>query len=270
MENSNEHADLRLASRAILVTSAAPRELTGELERDGARMVTCPTFEITPPDNYAALDEAIENLYGYDWLIFISPDSVNSFLQRFQQHEHQVNELDALKVCALGESTVSALEEAHVHVDVMPARLDPASVVAALRAYLDGANGLTGLNLLIPQATIGRDYLIGELEKAGARTDVVAAYRTVAESDSSLPRLRTLLMSGGIDCVVFTSATEVEEFARLFDTTDLTHLLKSTAVAVLDDEGSKTAARFGIHSTIRPDELSGQALVEAIASYLSR
>jgi len=224
-------------------------------------------LDINPPDNYTALDEAIENLYGYDWLIFISPDSVNSFLQRFQQHEQQVSELDALKVCALGKSTVSALEEAHVHVDVMPARLDPGSVVAEIAMYLGSVNELTGLNLLIPQATIGRGYLLGSLEEAGARTDVVAAYRTVAESNSGLPRLRTVLMSGGIDCVVFTSATDVEELARLFDTNNLAQLLNSAAIACLDDETSRIAAQFGLRASIRPADSSTQVLIEAIASH---
>lgn len=267
MEDSNEHHKLQeLASRTILVTSATPRELTSELERAGARIVTCPTLEITPPDNYAALDEAIENLYGYDWLIFISRDSVKAFLQRIQRHEHDVSEIDVLKVCALGESTVSALEEAHLHVDVVPARLDTASVVASLTAYLDGVNELSGLNLLIPQATIGRDYLKDNLTEAGARTDVVEAYRTIADSGSNLLRIQTLLVSGGIDCVAFADACEIYDFARLFDTNDLSRLLKQVAVACLDEATSKSGARFGLCSSITPAEPSIQALIEAIAS----
>jgi uroporphyrinogen III methyltransferase/synthase len=244
-------------------------ELTKHLEDAGARVVPCPKLDIQPPESFTALDEAIENLYGYDWLIFGNVDSVRFFLQRLEQQEHEISELDSLKVCAIGELTRTVLEEARVHVDVESAQLDSATVVEALATYLGGADSLRGLNFLIPQSTIGRDYLKDHLEEAGARADVIAAYRTAAASDSRLVRLRTLLLSGGIDCVVFADASEVHSFARLFDTNDLGALLSNVALAALDEETAETAARFKLATALRPAGRSGQSLAEAIAGYYS-
>ena len=67
--------------------------------------MACPTIEISPLDSYELLDEAIEHLYGYDWLIFTSVNGVNHFFARLHAGGHETSELDELKVCAIGEAT---------------------------------------------------------------------------------------------------------------------------------------------------------------------
>lgn len=257
-----------LRDRAVLLITDHV-ELTKHLEDAGGRVVTCPELDIQPPGSFTALDEAIENLYGYDWLIFSNVDSVRFFTRRLKHQGHEINELDSLKVCAIGELTRTALEESCVHVDVGSAQLDSATVVETLAIYLGGADFLRGLNFLIPKSGIGRDSLENYLEEAGARADVVAAYRTVAASNSRLLQLRTILLSGGIDWIVFADASEVHSFARLFDTNDLAALLGNVAVAALDEETAKTAARFKLATALRTAGRTGQSLTEALAAYYS-
>ena len=47
--------------RTVMLTRAQAQsaELVAALERDGARVVACPTIEIVEPELYASLDEAI-------------------------------------------------------------------------------------------------------------------------------------------------------------------------------------------------------------------
>ena len=75
-----------LAGRTVMVTRA--REQAGEfaaaLEGFGARVVFCPTIEIVAPETYAPLDEAVENLFGYDWLVFTSANAVEHFCRRLE------------------------------------------------------------------------------------------------------------------------------------------------------------------------------------------
>ena len=84
-----------------------------------------------------------------------------------------------------------------------------------------GRDSLRGLNFLIPCAPIARQYLQQALEDAGARVDVVIAYRTVALTSQLLSQLNALLAGGGVDCVAFSMASDVRQFAELFDTNDL-------------------------------------------------
>jgi uroporphyrinogen III methyltransferase/synthase len=258
-----------LAGRTIVITRARAQaaEFAAELERLGARVVSCPTIEIVEPESYTLLDEAIENLYGYDWLIFTSVNGVDYFLRRLETLGHDVSQLDELRVCAIGEATAYQLRETRIHVDVIPEQFKAEGAFAALESYLGGHEGLDRLNFLIPRAAIARDYLPKALEEAGARVDVVPAYRTVRPQTSERGRVEALLAGGAIDCITFTSSSTVINFAQLFDTTDLSQLLEGVRVACIGDITAATAKEYNLHTDILPNEYTIPALTRAIAAY---
>lgn len=260
-----------LDGRTIVITRARAQahEFVAELERAGARVVSCPTIEIVEPESYAMLDEAIENLYGYDWLIFTSVNGVDYFLRRLETRGHEVNELDELRVCAIGEATANRLREARIHVDVIPEQFKAEGAFSAIESYVGGREGIAHLNFLIPRAAIARDYLPKALEEAGARVDVVPAYRTVRPQTQERGRVEALLAGGAIDCITFTSSSTVANFAQLFDTTDLSQLLAGVHVACIGDITAATAAQYNLRTDILPDEYTIPALTRAIVDYYS-
>src|SRR2546423_2396953 len=115
--------------RTVLVASSASVELADALGHQGLDVLGWPQLQIGPPDSFHPLDEAIENLFGYDWLIFVNQTAVIAFLDRFLKLEHEINEMDALRVCAIGESTLAALESRQVHVDVVAHQFSATRVV---------------------------------------------------------------------------------------------------------------------------------------------
>lgn len=265
----DEATNASLPGRTILVApdDAQAGDLTVELTRHSARVLVCPRIEIVEPDNFAALDEAIQNLFGYDWLIFANPNAAGFFLRRFQNLRHEISELDALRVCALDDGTRQQLEEAQVHVDLVPERFTTDGVLAALETYNGGRDSLRGLNLLLPRAAISRNYLRQALEDAGARVDVVTAYRTAGSHTSELVQLKVLLESGGIDCIIFTTPASVRTFSQLLDTNDLSRLLKEVAVACADEATTQAATDFGLRAQIISAESTISELARAIASH---
>lgn len=260
-----------LANRTIVITRARAQaeEFASELEKYGARVISCPAIEIVEPESFEPMDEAINNLYGYDWLIFTSVNGVDYFLRRLEARGHETHELDDLRVCAIGDATANRLREAAVHVDVVPEQFKAEGVFAALKDYLGGDEGFAALNFLIPRAAAARDYLPRALEEAGARADVVPAYRTVKPDTTELGRTAALLEGGAIDCITFTSSSTVTNFAQLFDTTDLSRLLNGVAVACIGDITASTATQYGLSADIQPHEYTIPALARAIADYFS-
>ena len=252
-----------------MVAPSGDSELAAELKRHGARVLPWPQIEIVEPDSYAALDEAIENLFGYDWLIFANVNAAGFFLRRIQSTGHEISELDALRVCALDDATRQQLEELHVHVDLNPEGFATDGVLATLERFVGGRDSLRRLNFLIPRAAISRDYLPQALEDAGARVDVVAGYRTVS-NNSELIQFDALLAGGGIDCIAFTNPSSVLALSLLFDTTELSRLFKEVAVACADDGTARTAAEFGLPRNIVPGEPGAAALVSALTAHLGR
>lgn len=262
--------DQPLTERTLLIAPSVGRELAIEFEAHGARVLTWPKLDIRALDNCDALDESIQNLFGYDWLIFRNFNAADFFLRRLKDLGRDISELDALRVCAIGEATIKRLDEAQVHIDVSPDRLSSEAGFTAIETYVGGRDLLGGLNFLIPRAAISRDSLAQTIEDAGARVDEVTSYRTSAADNTDLAQIKGLLSGGGIDCVAFAGGSEVLELAAVFDTNDLHRLVDGIAVACIDESTAKTAAEFGVHVDTGPTEATIEALKQAIALYFSR
>ena len=257
-----------LEGRTIIVTRAASQaaDLTTTLEDYGANVIACPTIEIREPDNYQRLDEALDHLYGYDWLIFTSSNGVDYFLKRLTDRGQQIADLDEIKVCAIGQRTADKLHDAHVHVDLVPAQSTAEGVFTALSEFAGGDDHLRGLNVLLPRAAVGRDYLPKALEEAGARVDVVTTYQTVLPENFDRGKLGAMLAGSG-DCIAFTSPSTIKNLAKLFDTHDLGKTLPGIVVACIGSVTAEAATEYGLRVDIVPQQTSTSDLAQAIANY---
>ena len=260
-----------LTGRTIVITRALSQadEFAQELERYGAQVVFCPTIEIQELDDYRRLDEAIGHLYGYDWLILTSVNAVNYFFQRLTALGHDASSLDDLKVCVIGEATAERLNELHVHVDVIPTDFKAEGVFSALERFIGGADAFMGLNILLPRASVARDFLPQALKEAGARVDVGPVYRTALPDNLDRGRVAAML-SGSADCIAFTSASTVKNLAQLFDAQDLGPILSGIAIACLGDITARTAADFGLKVDIQPEQPTIPFLARAIADHFEQ
>jgi uroporphyrinogen III methyltransferase / synthase len=253
--------------RVLLVAPAS--NLSPQFESAGFQIITWPRLQLSPLENFAPLDDAIANLYGYDWIIFVNPDAVRFFIERLEQQSREVSDLDSLCVCAIGEATATALEHVRVHVDVVASQTNPSATVEQLATYTGGIEHLDRVNFLLPQAAIGRDYLKGHIENIGARADVVIAYQTVAHDDlTRLAGLQSMLLTSSVDAVVFNDPDEVSKLARVFDTNDLGALLRSTFVLAIGDATANACEAFGISQALQPNGSSPNAITELLAKRL--
>ena len=255
-----------LEGRTVIVTRAASQaaDLTTLLESYGANVIVCPTIEIREPDNYARLDEALDHLYGYDWIIFTSTNGVEYFLKRLTDRGQQIADLDEIKVCAIGQRTADKLHDAHVHVDLVPSQSTAEGVFTALSEF----DSLPGLNILLPRAATGREVLPEALQKAGARVDVVTTYQTVLPDNIDRGKLAAMLAGSG-DCIAFTSPSTIKNLAKLFDTHDLGKTLPGLVVACIGSITSAAAAEYGLRVDIQPDTFTTKDLAQAIADFYS-
>ena len=82
------------------------------------------------------------------------------------------------------------------------------SLGEALAQRLDG-----GENILIPRASKGNANLVKILMERGAQVDDIPTYDTVYEKNPLID-VAAEIKAGGIDCVVFTSASTVKGFVE--------------------------------------------------------
>src|SRR5215510_11456862 len=260
--------DLPLEGRTVIVTRAASQaeELNTLLENYGAKVIACPTIEIRELENYERLDEALDHLYGYDWLKLTSTNGVEFFTKRLLTRGLKIEDLDEIRVCAIGQRTADKLHDAHVHVDLVPSQSTAEGVFAALSEFAGGDEHLHGLNILLPRAAVGREVLPKALEQAGARVDVVTTYQTVLPENFDRGRFSAMRTGSG-DCVAFTSPSTIKNLAKLFDTHDLGKVLPGVAIACIGSVTANTATEYGLNVDIQPVQFTAKDLAQAIAQF---
>jgi len=237
-----------------VLVSPRDQDLAAQLERLGARVITWPRLNLSEAGDASTLDQAIADLFGYDWLILKNNRAAEYFLRRFRL-DNAADSLEQLRVLAIGEATTEQLIDSQIHIDVALDRCAFKNVFAAIESYLGNRESISGLNFLIPCAGNTREDFERQLDDAGARVDAVITYRTTAEKQK-LSQIKALLFGGGITRVVFTSPAALEEFAQLFDTDDLAGLLGETTAACTDSITRDAASEFALIPMSIPAETS--------------
>jgi uroporphyrinogen-III synthase len=235
---------------SVLVSSSSP-ELITLLQTRGADVTTWPSFAVSEPDDPAPLDNAIEDLFGYDWLLLKNETAARCFLRRFVA-DHRTDELDDLRILTIGH-TAGVVADSQIHVDISVDRFRNGTVFRELEAYAGGSEAVAGLNFLLPSANLKPEAFELALVDAGARVDNVAAYRTCSSS-RDLSELRALLLGEAFDWIVFHEPETLEEFAAVCDTDDLARWLTSIKVVCGDQSTAEVARKFGLsNATISPE-----------------
>ena len=188
------------------------------MRKKGARVVEIPFIEIRPPRSYKLLDNALENLRHYNWLILTSVNGVEALWQRVRKLGLSKKNFYHLHIAAIGPATKKAIEKHGLKVDVVPPQYVAESVVRTLHSRVKEKR------VLLVRAKVARDVIPHELRAAGARVDVVEAYETVAPK-SSRQRLRRSLSNRRRrpQFITFTSSSTVRNFVELLGLKTATH-----------------------------------------------
>ncbi len=252
-----------LVGKRILITRT--REQSGDfstqLRKLGAEVLEFPTIEIVPPTRWKELDQTIDQLKSYDWILFTSANGVDFFWQRLEEREKSSRLPASLKVCVIGPATADRLKRKGVSVHYVPKEFIAESILEGLKKAR-----MEGKKVLLARAKKARDILPEGLRKLGAEVDVVEVYRTVKPKGGS-KKLKKLLTEEKIDVITFTSSSTVNHFADLLQKEDLGRLVKGVAIACIGPVTARTAKEKGLRVRIQPKEYTIPALSRAIAEY---
>jgi uroporphyrinogen III methyltransferase / synthase len=255
-----------LRGKRILVTRARSQasSLVQGIEALGGAVVEFPTIEMRPPESYAPLDRAIQQIATYDWLIFTSVNGVEQFLNRFEKLGKKVADLAGIEIGAIGPETANRLAAARIQTSLVPRQYQAEGILEMLTPET-----LRGKRVLIPRAAQARDILPETLRQWGAQVDIVEAYQTVLPQ-ADVSALCSLLREDGIDMITFTSSSTVSNFAALLRDQDLPRLLSGIVIACIGPITKGTVEDLGMRPEVVADEFTIPGLVRAIIDYFSR
>src|SRR5262245_40964379 len=123
-----------LFGKRILITrpKAQAEPLRAQLAELGAEVILFPTVQVREPASWQPLDEAIQNINRYQWLIFTSVNGVENFFARFQKIRKDIRKLGGIKIAAIGPATEKAVRRFVVDVEVIPDEFKAENLVESL------------------------------------------------------------------------------------------------------------------------------------------
>ena len=203
-----------LKSRTVIVTRAAEQQGAARqlLEQRGAKVLDLPALVIGPPDQWGPLDDALEELDSFHWLVFSSANGVEAVEQRLQRLGRCLaRRPSSLKIAAVGRKTALVLEQLGAEADFIPPRFVADSLIEHFPV-----SGW-GLKMLLPRVQSGgRTVLADAFGEAGVRVVEVAAYES--RCPSSMPEITAdALNKGSVDAIAFSSGKTAEHTALLLE-----------------------------------------------------
>ena len=252
-----------LLGKRIVVTRAREQasDLVKRLADLGAECLQYPTINVIPAPDITPLDDAINRLSTYDWIVFTSVNGVKFFFERLFELDQDVRALNSLQTAAIGPVTSQRLLEFGLKSDIIPQNYRAEAVVEAFRR-----ENLLGKKVLLPRAAEARPVLPVELRKMGAAVDEVTTYLTEKVVDGA-DLLIEQLTDKRIDLITFTSSSTVRNFKALLPPHNFKDLLDGVTIASIGPITTDTASELGfdVHITARTYTIAG--LCDAIVKH---
>jgi len=200
------YTEMSLIDKKIIITRA--QEQTSEareiFRNNGAEVFDLPSLLIGPPDDWGPLDEALQEIYTFDWIIFSSANGVRNVEERMKSIGLSLAKISkTIKIAAVGRKTASLLSEINAKISFVPPDFVADSLVENF------PQNEKGLKLFIPRVqTGGRSILSDSFKLKGAEVTEVAAYESSCPQDIPQKTIDAL-NSGKIDIIAFTSGKTV-------------------------------------------------------------
>ena len=240
------------------------------LEELGAEVLEFHTIEIAPPDDWTELDRGIENIDTYDWLILTSVNGVKFFFQRLMDRDRDIRDLKGVKICAIGSKTAETIRKYGIKVDLIPKKFNAEGLIEAFLSEQKtgtGDQGLDGVKILMPRASIGREVFPRKVRELGGEIDVFTAYKTV-KPEVHGKRLKRFLKKGKISIATFTSAATFDNYMEIMGE-DAIDLLQDVVIAAIGPVTAKAVEKAGLKVHIMPPKATVDAMVREIIQWVT-
>lgn len=254
-----------LDGKTILVACSAKKisALADGLQERGASVLPLPVIEIKAVEDMTPLQNALDHIEQYAWIIFTSAHGVACFFDSFGKRQFPTPP----RFCAVGPATADALKEYGIQPHLVPERFVAEGIIEALERFCGGLKNLAGCRILLPRAKVARDVLPRALKSAGADVDIVVCYETV-RAELGREEIRRL-ENASPDLMVFTSSSTVVNLMETLGNAEAKDLLSKTTVAAIGPVTAGTLESYGKRAEIVPEESTIASLIQAIEAYCS-
>ncbi len=256
-----------LSQRTILVTRPGSKaeQMAKIVRRHNGIPIIFPTIEIDPPQSWQPVDETIQIITSFDWIVFSSANGVKFFLERLDSRRSR-SSINDISIAAVGSKTADSLRTRQVPVDLVPRDFTVEGLSKALSTRVR-----SGQHLLWIRGSKARKMLKVTLESMGVAVREIVVYRNVPAEPSNTDRVTAALVRGEMDYLTFTSPSTFQNFVDILGDAGLEDpiaTLQSQTIAAIGPVTSQSIEEYGVPVALVPDTSTIEDLITVIARHV--
>jgi uroporphyrinogen-III synthase len=273
-----------LAGKRVVVTRAIEQtsDLLARLTACGAVPISLPLVSFAPPEDYASLDTALNQLQSFDWIIFTSANAVHAVTTRLQSRPQHLGASGGQNSVILRAAGEDALRTGSPNSTPNIAVVGPATEAAATSSGFATAHvGKTHLgvalaqelgdrlrnkSVLLPRSDRANPDLPAALRALGVKLTEVIAYRTIPPADTDHSRAQQVL-GNPADAILFFSPSAVHNFADLAGRDHLAAVQDKIAIAAVGPITARALRELGVQRIITAADTTSASVVDALAAH---
>jgi len=224
------------------------------IEQRGGIAVRFPALEIVSRDD-DRIKSTLENLDGFQWVVFISANAVNFALKA---NSGKIPRTKSVRFAAVGQSTAQAMKMAGLPVDLVPEYGYNSEALLEMPQLQQ----VEGQNCLIVRGEGGREQLATTLRSRGAEVDYLEVYKRIIPRMDSSPVVE-LLAQHRLDVITVTSAEALQNLSLMLGEKN-NKLLSLIPLVVVSDRIRCLAADMGFNRITVTDSPIDTAILETV------
>jgi uroporphyrinogen-III synthase len=250
-----------LKGKRVLVPRGknSAKSFSSIVEGYGGIPVEVPLLDFRPVDKAENIEPIKESLHTYDWIIFTSNVTVETFFTLVKGKN-----VSLPKIAVIGEKTELALNNLGIKVDFKPKEYVAESFVKEFEPFVK-----PGEKLLIPKGNLARDVIAQFFRDKGHDVDEVIIYETFFPAESK-EKLVQLLKDKSIDVLPFTSPSTIEHFMRVVDEYNLHDSLEDCVIAVIGPISKRKCEALSLKVHVMPEVYTSYNMITEVVSYLNK
>jgi uroporphyrinogen-III synthase len=231
------------------------------VERYGGIPIEIPLIAFRPIERIGRLQDELKALDTYDWIIFTSNVTVETFFSFFQKEEVGGK---FPKIAVIGKKTAEVLTEKGLSAEFVPSAYVAEVFVEEFLPYIH-----SGSRVLLPKGNLAREYIALSLTEAGAQVDEVVIYETYIPAESRV-KLAGMLADKQLDILTFTSPSTVDHFMDVVKEYGLWEQLKDCIIGCIGPITEKKLLAYGLTVHASPQEYTVNEMLKSTIVYLEK
>ncbi|WP_423799241.1 uroporphyrinogen-III synthase [Neobacillus sp. SAB-20_R2A] len=252
---------LPLLNKKVLVPrgEGQAKSFSELVERYGGIPIEIPLIAFRPIEKNQRLQEILKVLDTYDWIIFTSSVTVETFFSFVDRIRAEFP-----RVAVIGKKTEKVLKERGIRVNFVPTVYVAEEFVEEFLPQVK-----PGIRVLLPKGNLAREYIATGLRKAGAVVDELIIYENYMPEESR-EKLAKMLSERELNILTFTSPSTVDHLMDVVGEYGLADHLNGCIIACIGPVTEKRLLEYGLPIHASPEEYTVDEMVKSVIVFLEK